>query len=190
MDPTYKGLSVPTPTKTRGGGFNLRKPLLIGGGVLVFFILIGILANLFTTDTSTLSQRLLYRMDALEALAASAKNDISSDSLSKINADLSLVLTGDNTALKKVIPAVKTTSELTKIKTEETDANTTAKLKTAKVNGQYDSSYKEVLIQKIETANALITELWSKSSKSSVKTELVTINEHLKVYYAQLKALP
>lgn len=181
---------MPTPTKTRGGGLNLRKPLLIGGGILVFFILIGVLANLFTTDTSIISQRLLYRMDALEALTASAKNNISSDSLSKINTDLSLVLTGDNTALKKVIPAQKMTSELTKIKTEETDADTTAKLKTAKVNGQYDSSYKAVLLQKIETANALITELWSKSSKSAVKAELVTINDHLKVYYTQLKALP
>lgn len=189
MDPTYKGLSVPTPIKTRGGGLNLRKPLLIGGGILVFFILVGVIANLFTTDTSTISQRLLYRMDALEALTNTAKSNISSDSLSKINADLSLILTGDNVSLKKVIPVAKTTTELTKIKTEETDAATATKLSSAKINGQYDSTYKQVLLQKIETANALITELWSKSSKSSVKAQLLTINDHLKVYYAQLNAL-
>lgn len=189
MDPTYKGLSMPTPTKTRSGGLNLRKPLLIGGGVLVLFIVIGLLANLFTTDTTTISQRLLYRMDALETLTTTAKSDISSDALGKINADLSIVLSGDNAALKKVITSAKMTTELTKIKTEEADAATTAKLKTAKINGQYDTTYKNVLLQKIEAANALITELWGQSSRSSVKAQLVTTNDHLKTYYAQLKAL-
>jgi len=102
---------------------------------------------------------------------------------------LLIVLASDSVALKKVIPTAKTTTELTKIKTEEADAASVTKLKTAKINGQYDTTYKDILIQKIETANALVTELYGKATKSSVKSELVTINEHLKVYYAQLKAL-
>jgi hypothetical protein len=168
----------------------MRTPLLIGGGILVFFILVGLLANMFSTDTTTISQRLLYRVNSLSALATSANSTIQSDSLSKINAEFSSVLTSDITALGKVIPTAKTTKELTTIKTEEADAATTAKLATAKINGQYDSTYKTVLMQKIEATNALVTELWSKSSSSSVKTALTTLNSHLKVYYAELKTLP
>ncbi len=190
MDPTYKGLSVPTPTRTRGGGLNLRKPLLIGGGIIVLITIAAFVANALTPNTTTLSQRLLYRTDALLALTNSAQKDISSDALAKVNADLMIVLTSDNAALQKAIPAAKTTKELTKIKTEETDADTTARLATAKINGEYDSTYKTILLQKLETENALVSELWTKSSKASVKSTLLTLNDHLKLYYAQLKALP
>lgn len=189
MDPTYKGLSVPTPTKVRSGGLNMRKPLLIGGGILVLFIIIGIIANFLTPNTTIISQRLLYRVDALNTLMNSARASIQNDALAKINADLLIVMTGDYTALNKVIPTAKTTKELTAIKTEEADATTTANLKTAKVNGQYDSTYKTTLIQKIEATYALATELQNKSSKSSVKTALTTLKEHLNTYYTQLKNL-
>jgi hypothetical protein len=189
MDPTYKGFSVPTPTKVRSGGLNLRKPLLIGGGVLLVFVIVGLIANLMTPNTTTLTQRLLYRLDALNTLANSARPNISSDSLAKINADLLIVTTGDYASLTKVIPTVKSTKELTAIKTEEADAATTESLKTAKVNGQYDNTYKAVLMQKIESASALANELQGKTSKTSVKSALTTLKEHLNTYYTQLQAL-
>lgn len=189
MDPTYRGLSAPTPTKARSGKLNLRPALFIGGGVLILFVIIGLVVNMLSPNTTTLSQRLLYRVDALSTLISSARTDIGDDSLAKINADLSIVLTGDYAALAKVIPTAKSTNELKKIKTEEADADTTAKLKTAKINGQYDSTYKTVLIQKIEAANALANELQSKSSKSSVKSALTTLKDHLGIYYTELKKL-
>lgn len=190
MDPTYKGFSVPTPTKVRSGGMNFRKPLLIGGGILLLFAIIGLIANFLTPNTTTLSQRLLYRIDALNTLTKSAGNSISSDALSKINTDLLVVVTSDYAALNKVIPTAKTTKELTKIKTEEADSATTDKLKTAKINGNYDSTYKDVLLQKLQAAHALADELQTKSSKASVKSQLTTLKEHLNTYYTELKNLP
>lgn len=189
MDPTYKGLSVPTPSKTRPGSPNLRKALLIGGGILVLFIIIGFIANLMTPNTTNISQRLLYRVDALNELVSDAQDNISSDDLAKINADISIVLIGDYKTLTGVIPTVKTTKELTAIKTEEADATTTEALKTAKINGQFDSEYKTVLMQKLETTYALSNELLTKSSKSTTKAALTTFREHLITYYNQLKAL-
>lgn len=190
MDPTYKGLSVPTPSKTRPGGPNLRKALLIGGGLLLVFVVIGFIANLLAPNTTDISQRLLYRVDALNTLVSNAQDNISSDDLGKINADLSIILIGDYKALTNVIPTVKTTKELTAIKTEEADAATTDALKTAKVNGQFDSTYKKTLMQKLEATYALSNELLTKSSKSTTKTALTTFREHLITYYNQLKALP
>ena len=189
MDPTYRGLSAPTPTKTRTNTLNLRPALFIGGGVLLLFVIVGLIANMLSPNTTTLSQRLLFRVDALNTLLRSAHTDIGDDSLAKINADLSIVVLGDSAALIKVIPAAKTTNELKAIKTEESDAATIAKLKTAKINGQYDDVYTAVLIQKIEAANALAIELEKKSSKSSVKTALATFKDHLGIYYTQLKSL-
>lgn len=189
MDPTYKGLSVPTPTKTRSGGPNLRMALLIGGGVLLLFVIIGLVANFLTPNTTNVSQRLLYRVDALSTLVSSAQNNISSDDLAKINADLSIVLIGDYKALTDIIPAAKTTKELTAMKTEEADAATTDALKTAKINGQFDSTYKTTLMQKLEATYALADELLTKSSKSTTKASLTTFKEHLNTYYTQLKAL-
>lgn len=189
MDPTYKGFSVPTPTKTKNGTLNMRRPLLIGGGLLAVFIIIGIIANILTPNTTNISQRLLYRVDALNTLMGAARSNIQDDALAKINADLLIVTTGDYTALSTAIPTAKTTKELTAIKTEETDATTTEKLKTAKINGQYDTTYKTVLKQKIESAYALATELQNKSSKTAVKSALTTLKEHLNTYYEQLKDL-
>lgn len=189
MDPTYKGLSVPTPTKTRSGNPNLRKALLIGGGLLLLFVIIGFVANLLTPNTTNVSQRLLYRVDALSTLVSSAQKDISSNDLAKLNADLSIVLIGDYKTLTDVIPAAKTTSELTAIKTEEADSATTEALKTAKINGQFDSTYKTTLMQKLEAAYALADELLTKSSKSTTKTALTTFKNHLNTYYTELKAL-
>lgn len=189
MDPTYKGFSVPTPTKTRSGGLNLRMPLLIGGSVLVVIVIAGLIANFLTPNTTTISQRLLYRVDALNTLTQSAEDDISDDSIAKINTDLNIVMTGDYAALSKVIVAAKATKELSAIKTEEADAVTTTKLKTAKSNGQYNTTYKDVLLQKIQAAYALADEVQSKTSRNSVKSELTTLKEHLNTYYTELKNL-
>lgn len=189
MDPTYKGLSVPTPTKTRSTNPMLRKALLIGGIVLAFFIVAGIIASIITPNTTQISQRMLYRVDALIALTKSADANISNDSLAKINTDLRIVLIGDYAALNKTIPSQKSTKELAKIKAEETDTATSQKLKTAKINAQYDSIYKDSLLQKIEATIALADELQSKTSRSSTKLQLTTLKNHLNIYYYQIKKL-
>lgn len=189
MDPTYKGLSVPTPTKVRQKGPSFKRPLLIGLGGVLFIILLWVLVTIFSPNTTAISQRTLYRVDSLTTMMKSAQSNIQDDSLAKLNADLYIVILGDYSALSKAIPTAKSSKELTAIKTEETDAATTAKLKTAKVNGKFDSTYKAVLLQKMEAANALAVELKGVSSKSAVKSALTTFTGHLQTYYTQLKAL-
>lgn len=189
MDPTFYGLGAPTPTKNGAKKLNLRPVLFIAGGALLVVVVLGIIANMLNPNTAEISQRLAYRVDALTTLVKKSTDQIQGDSLRKINADLALTLAGDNAVVQKAIPAVKTTPRLTAIKTEETDAQTTTKLKAAGVNGTFDSAYKTVLLQKIESTRALISELYKKSSNTTLKNNLTTLSTHLKTYYDQLKAL-
>lgn len=189
MDPTFKGLSAPTPKKVQTSSTSLRKALVIAGGFLLLIAIAGVAMTLLTPNNTTLSQRFLYRLDALDALTVTARANIQDDNLSKVNADLSLVLTGDITSISKLIATAKTTPELTAIKTEEADATTTDNLKKALVNGQYDSTYKTVLKQKVGAASALATEIAGKTTSTQLKQALTTLQDHLQTYYTQLTNL-
>lgn len=191
MDPTYKGLSAPTPHSNRPKtGVNWQRALLVAVGLIGGIMIIGLLVDVLSPKSTNITQRLLYRFDALTTLTNSARPNIKDNNLSKVNADLSLMLNGDNTAIKKVTPVVKMDAELTAIKKVETDATTTDKLKTALVNGSFDTAYKKVLIQKLEATSSLITEVSSKTSSSTLKKALATAYDHMNTYYIQIKKLP
>lgn len=190
MDPTFKGFSAPTPVTQKRGGLNWRMGLLIAGGLTGLIIIVSVIAGLLSPNTTNTSQRLLYRMDTLATLVTSARSNIHDDALGKINADLSIMLLGDSASLKKLITTAKTTPELTAIKKEESDTATTDKLKTALVNGAYDTTYRTILVAKLEAAATLIKDLHSKTSSKALKQALVTASDHINTYYQQLKKLP
>lgn len=186
MDPTYKGLPTPLPTVQKRGGPNLRLAMLIGGGFLVLIVVLGLIFGGGGTSTND-RQRLLYRLDALIAMTNTAKLSLKSDNLQKINAELSLVLTSDQTAVTAVIPAAKATKELSALKTEEADAELVTTLKAAAANGTYDSAYKAALQEKLSATYSLANELVANTSSSAIKTALTPLNEHITSYFNQLK---
>lgn len=192
MDPTYKGLHVPTPMSTpqRKGSGNLKKGLVIGGVIIAGIILLGLAVNFLTPNNTGITQRMLYRIDALSTLTSSSRAFIKNGDLSKINTDLSIMLNGDNAELKKAVPVVKMTPELTAIKKEETDATTADKLKTATINGAFDTVYKTVLMQKLEAASQIIKDVYKETSSKTLKQTLTNTADHINTYYQQLKKLP
>lgn len=189
MDPTFKGLGVPTPVRMPAKSFDIRRGLLFGGIVVAVVIIVSLVVSTVTAGPTNELQRMLYRLDALSTLTINARGSISSDELSKVNASLSLILEGDNVAIKKVISPVQLNSTLSAIKTEETDTASTDKLQTAKLNADYDSTYRAIVTQKVEATSALATELLDKVSSSQQKTALTTLRTHLDTYDAQLKSL-
>ncbi len=117
MDPTYKGLSAPTPNSGRSSsGLDWRRGLFFTAGLVGLIVIIALVSSMLTPNTTNITQRLLYRLDALTTMATSARSNIRDDSLSKINADLSLILNGDYLAIKKATPVVQMNAELTAIK--------------------------------------------------------------------------
>lgn len=189
MDPTYKGLPTPLPTIQRKRGPNLKLVALIAGGFLLLITILGMLFANSGSGNSEQNQRLLYRLEALIALTSGDQSNVKNDDLQKISAELSLILTGDQTTLKTIIPTVKSSKTLVAIKTAEADATTTEKLKTAAANGTYTATYKTVLQDKLSAMYALATTVSGSTSSTKFKNALATLNEHLTLYSNQLTSL-
>lgn len=188
MDPTFKGLPTPLPTVQRKPGPNIVAIVSITGG---FLLLIFVLGLLFGRGGGSVNekQQLLYRLDATISLVDNAKKSLQNDDLQKINTELSLILKGDQPAVVAAIPKIKPTKELTALKTKEADAETTEKLKTAAVNGLHDTTYKEVLQQKLSELYTLSAKVNGETTSKSLKSATATLNEHATFYFNQIKEL-
>lgn len=188
MDPTYKGLGTPTPTKVKPQK-QIPRWVLYVGAFIALAVVAAIIAMMISPKSDNVKQRLLYRVDALNSLTRDARSKIQSGDLAKINSELSIMLTNDNESIKKVIPATKLDDTLKSIRTQEQDKATEEKLKTALVNGSYDSAYKTVLIQKVEATIALLQEIYTKNATKKQKPVLDNTYKNLNNYLVQLKAL-
>ena len=189
MDPTLLGAPVPVPThQHHRKGLSRNVVFLLAG--LVVVIVIGLLLILLSGDKSgTFRPKLSARSDATLSLIADGKKNIKGAELAKLNSELYLVLLTDNVAtskalatagLKKVDPAVKTSEAVTA---------TLASLKTAKVNGQYDETYKTDLSSQLTKLNSLSKELHTATNSKSLKAALSTQYTHVAEYLKQLQAL-
>lgn len=165
-----------------------RTLLLIIGG-LVAVIVGGALLIASQDNTGQLQQRLSARQATTLKLIADGQKNISDDDLAKINSELSLILIGDNTTLtaalktaglKKVDPATKSA---------EADAESFEALTTARINAQYDSAYQNILMQKLESLQALLKELHGKTRSKSLKAAVATEYSHVTNYLSQLETL-
>ena len=187
MDPTYKGLPTPVPTRLPAKGPNLKLALIVGGGFLLLVVILGLLFA--QGDKTDALQRLGYRIDTFTAMVAAADPDIKDDELAKLNAELALVIGGDAAALDKILPSDKGNQTLATIKAQETDAlNTTkAELKTALSGGGHDTTYRKTLQEKIQALYSLATEAEAASRSAATKASLETLREHLEFYFNQLK---
>ena len=186
MDPTFKGLSTPVPTKTRPAGPNIKLAVIIA---LVFIGLVTIVGVIFSNNSSgnrTLSQQLVYRLEALDTLTANAQATIKDENLAKTNAEVSLIVSGDVATIKQLVGTVKVDKKLAALKTAEADAQTTTTLKDAQLNGTYDTTYRTVLGQKLQNAYALAKEVQDASSSKKLDAALQSLQNNLSTYYQQL----
>lgn len=185
MDPTYKGLPTPLPAVQPKRGPNLKLILIIAG---VFLVLITVLGLIFGRGSGNVNeqQQLLYRLDSLISLTTSAKQSLTDDNIQKINAEITLILTGDQTALKAATPKVKSSKALTALKATEANTETTEKLKIAAQSGAYNTTYQEVLASRLSNLYTLSTKVNEETSNKQLKAVTATMNEHLTAYYRQL----
>lgn len=135
-----------------------------------------IVANQDTTGP--LSQRLTYRLDALEDILKDGKKNASSDKLRKITGEGSILLAGDITAVKAAIPESKGKKPAA-IVAAESSKPSLERLKTAKVNGTYDTAYASELAAKLEATSALTRELHKETRSKSLRAALNTMYQHL-----------
>lgn len=189
MDPTMLGRPVPTPTAQKTPGLITKRTLIIVLA-LVGALISGTLLFASGSDNSgPLLQRLSARQATTLKLVADGQKNIISDDLAKINSELNIVLQSDNNALQAELSAagIKKIDKL--IAANEADEETFKKLASAKLNAQYDSTYRGVLAQKLESLRALLQELHDKTKSKALKTKLAAEYQHLSTYADSLDKL-
>lgn len=186
MDPTYKGLPTPVPAKLPRPGLNWKIVLIIGGSFLVILTILGLI---FARGGSSASlPRVGYRLDNLSSLSSGASINIKDSELKKLNAELAIVIDGDRTALKDILPTAKNDKALTDLKSEEAARLTTQKdsLKTALASGSHDATYRQILQDELKTLFALAETAYKESSSSKTRQILANLQQHLTFYFNQL----
>lgn len=179
MNPEYMGQPVPVPNKMPPQRNGLSGRMLIIAGLLLVAILAGVSLMVAGQDKSgPLAQRLTYRLDALEDILKDGKKNASSDKLRKITSETSILLIGDITSFKAVAPEVKGKKPATVVEAESSKPSL-ERLKTAKVNGTYDTAYTSELTTKLESTTALIRELHGETRSKKLRTALNTMHQHL-----------
>lgn len=189
MDPTLLGRPVPTPTANKPSGLMTRRTLFIGLGLLAA-IIAGMLMMLGSRDNSqALQQRLSARQATTIKVIADGSKNLTHPDLAKLNSELSLVLAGDNKAVSSALAAAGMKKADKSVTSAEADTATFDKLKTAKVNGQYDRTYQSVLVIRLESLRGLLQELHGATKNQALKSALSTEYKHLGTYLEALESL-
>lgn len=158
--------------------------------VLVVAVVAGMLMMFASSDnTGQLQQRLSARQETTLKLVADGKKNITSDTLAKLNGELSIVLTGDNAAVQGALKAAGLKKVEKTILADEADATTFEQLKSAKLNAQYDATYRRIMIQKIESLRSLLRELHDATKIKDLKPSLAAEYQHLGTYLDALNKL-
>lgn len=179
MDPSYLGQPMQAPVAQRPRGFITGRTLVVLIA-LIAAIVIGLLLLVFSADRSgPLQQRTAARQETTMKLIADGQKNLSSGELKKINAELNVVMLSDDVALQTALADAGFKKADKEVVAAEADAETFDKLATAKINGQYDSTYRGVLLQKLESHMGLLEELHGETKKKSLKRTLATQYEHL-----------
>lgn len=190
MDPTYLGHPIPTPTAQPRGGLMTKRTLFLIIGAIVA-LAVGMIMIFASGDNSaTLRQRVSARQATTIKLIADGQKNITRDDIAKINSELSIVLASDNSKLQTALKTAGLKKTDKTITAAEADAATFEKLKTAKLNAQYDSTYLSVLTQKLESLRGLLVELNENTRSRSLKAATADEYRNLGIYLNALSRLP
>lgn len=182
MDPSLLGRPIPAPTAQRSTGLITKQTLFVVIGLLVAIVIGGLLLLGSGDNSGQLQQRLSARQTTTQALIADGQKNLTSGDLKKINSELQIILASDTNQLQAALTVAGLKKIDKTVVAAEADTATFQKLTTAKLNGQYDTAYKNVLTQKLESLNALIKELHAATKSTGLKTALNNEYKHVAGY--------
>ena len=190
MDPSLLGRPIPTPTA--------QKPVSAFPARLVVIVLavIAVLAGGFmliaasSDNSGHLMQHLSVRQATALKLITDGQKNLTDDNLQKINSELNIILLSDSALVQGELSKAGMAKKIDKeIAAAEADSTTFDKLASAKLNAQYDSTYRATLVQKLESLSGLLRELHDKTKSKSLKAALATEYKHLNGYVDELEKL-
>lgn len=187
MDPSYQGRVPQVPYnnsygRRRGPRLSPRALLLIGIGLAAVIIAIVLLAN-SGDKTIPLQQRLSARMSTLEKMSSDGKKNLVSGDLKEFNGRLSIQLISDQKTLGELMTLGKVDKALT---TSEADAASFKSLDDARLNSNYDTTYRRIVSQKLDSTTVLMRELYDTTRSQKLKEALGGSYRSLKELEKQL----
>lgn len=189
MDPTYHGFGAPVPTTRRGGGGGLAGRMTLVIILAIIAVIVGGALMFLNQDASKpLQPQLLARLGTLQKIVADGTKNISDPDLRKINSDISIQVLSDTAAVTAKLTAAGVAKPDEASVAAEADTATFASLKDAELNNRYDSTYRKIIAQKLESTNALVRELYDKTSNKDIKPALNDTYTHFKLLQNQLAA--
>lgn len=188
MEPNYGYVKAAPQT---GGPFSSKMLFIIGGLVMAIIIASVLLLSSGGTNTSTQSQRLILRMNDLQAILSDTETTrhLKNQKLSNLVASFKLTQTTHINDLNTVLASQLPEKMDEKIIASETDTSTAATIEEGYLKNQLDYVYADVLTKKIASLRALIAELYAKTKDHKLKQTLENIDKNLLKTNKQVEAL-
>lgn len=188
MDPTYHGLGAPVPTTYRSRRGLSPKIILFALGA-IGVIIAGIAMVVMTQDSSgPLQPRLYARLDTLQGLVAEGTKNAKDPDLQRLNSSISIQVLSDTTSIKAELAKLGLKKPDKAVIAAEADAASFKALGDASLNNRFDEAYRKLIAQKLDSTNALIKELYDKTSRKDLRAVLDTTYAHFNQLQAQLAA--
>jgi drug/metabolite transporter (DMT)-like permease len=166
----------------------LSKKFLIGAviGLIVIICLIITIVSLAGKDNlGTESQHLGARLANLSVLTADGKQHLHNGNEQKINAETEIIVAGVSANLASTLPKKVDKA----VASNESNAGNAAKLANAALDGTYDSTYRGVLQQELESVTTLLNEMSGKTKSAAVRAELAQSYTDLSALLTNLSKL-
>lgn len=162
--------------------------MLLGLVVAVIVSLVLIVSS--SDNTGPLQQRLSARQTTTLKITEDSRENITDDEIAKFNSELNIVLMSDDAVVQGALKGAGMKKVDKETAAAEADTATFEKLQTAKINGQYDRTYRVVIEQKLESLRSLLQELHGSTKDKALKSALASEYEHLGFYLDALTKLP
>lgn len=189
MNPQYQNIISPPPSKRQTTRFTPKALLLVGG--ILIAVLIAITLLLLGSGNKPVSQmeHLSARFETLQTILKLGTKNVKAADLKKVQSDASILVIGDGALINQAMKDAGFAKISKDITTSEADAATLATLSDAQLNGTFDTAYKKVLSQKLESTMALMREIDSKTNNKALKSALSTAYTHFGGLLDQLAKL-
>ena len=170
-------------------GLSTKMMILIGGGVGLLLIIAGFM--IFSSGSAGPTQKmqtLAARMATLRDIASKSQTNIKSGTLRNTNSNLAIFLTNANREIEE--PLSKNNIDIKRIdqniETAENGDELRATLEDARLNAVFDRTYAREMAYQLETVQALMSDIYSKTGSKSLKDFLNATNGNLQPIIDQL----
>ena len=174
---------MPYHTRQRGRFRMSPRGLIIGGLLLAGIITAAILLSSTGDKSGSLQLRLAARLATLEKMTAEGDQYIKDGSLREFNGRLRIQLASEQKSLSAAYTAKKSDPRITANEADKASFDT---LKDAQLNSRFDTSYRKLIAQKLDSTTLLMKELHSNTLSRSLKDALSTAYDNFKQLEAQL----